>query len=102
VFGSKTFDRDWVGSIFCCSDQVRLAIFGLVLGLENFPLKIPNFPIFSLGVKKLPWVGSKSIRAKDGLASYLLRAKVCSGRVGLGPISSLHYNQFSNVHLLHL
>jgi len=31
---------------------VGSAIFGLGLDLENFPLKIPNFSIFSLRIKK--------------------------------------------------
>jgi len=33
----KFFDLGRVGSIFCGSGRVRSAIFGLGLGLENFP-----------------------------------------------------------------
>jgi len=46
--------------------RVRSAIFDLGLDLENFPSCQKNSQ----------WVGSKSTRLKDGLASYLLRAKI--------------------------
>jgi len=46
-------------------------------GNGKFHLKMSNFSIFSLWVKKYLWVGSKSTRVKGRLASYLL---------GSGPI----------------
>jgi len=46
--------------------QVGSAIFGL--GLENFPLNIPNF--FQLGQKKSHQFGSKSTGVKAGTASF--------------------------------
>jgi len=49
-----------------------------LVGNGNFPLKIPNFS----GQKKLPWVGSKSTRVKDGSASNLQWVKRML-RVGL-------------------
>jgi len=49
----------WIGSNFCCSDQVESAIFGLGLALENFPLESQVFQFFALWIKKSHWVGSK-------------------------------------------
>jgi len=77
VMGLGQFFVAWVGS----------AIFGL--GLENFPLKISNFSIFSpSGQKIFHWDGSKSTRAPDGSASYLLRVK---SMLGLGWVSAHLY-----------
>jgi len=42
------------------SGRVRSAIFGLDMGWENFPLKIPNFSIvFASDKKNLFWLGQK-------------------------------------------
>jgi len=61
------------------------------LGLENFPIKIPNFTIFSPSEqKKSYWVGSKNTQVKDGSASYLLRVKSMLESV---PISSGNHVQ---------
>jgi len=65
--GLNIFDQGWVRSIFCYSGWVRSAIFGLSLGLKISP-KNPNF--FCLCQKKSHWVGSKSIRVKNGSASF--------------------------------
>jgi len=48
------------------SGRVGSAIYGLSLGLENFPKKCQ---------KKSLRVGSKSTQVKGGLASYLLPVK---------------------------
>jgi len=56
----KNYILTRVRSIFCCSGQVRSAIFGLGLGLG---LKSPKFfKFFTLGQKKSPQVGSRSTR----------------------------------------
>jgi len=56
-FWSKIVYLSQVGSIFCCFGWI---FFGLVLGLENFPLKIPNFSIFfPSGQKNLFCLGKK-------------------------------------------
>jgi len=52
--------------------RVGSAIFGLDIGLENFPLKSQFFN-FSLPVKKYLWADSKNTRVKGGSASYLLQ-----------------------------
>jgi len=59
----------------------------LWFGFGKFPLKIPNFSIFSLQVKKSHHVGSKSTQVKDGLASYLLGVKSMLGSGWVRPIS---------------
>jgi len=53
----------------------------LGFGFEKFPLKIPNFSILSLWIKKPHQVRSKSTWIEGRLASYL-------PRVRSGPISS--------------
>jgi len=69
---SKKFDPGRVGSNFWCSGWVALAIFGLSLGLENFPQKSQIFQFFAIRVKKnLGGLGQKV----PWLASYLLRVK---------------------------
>jgi len=57
------------------------------LGLENFPLKIPNF--FPFGSKKSYRVGQKVTGSKGGRPFIYCRSKVCLGRVRSGPISRL-------------
>jgi len=56
----------------------------LWFGFGKFPLKIPNFSIFTLGVKKtsLDWV--KNFHVKDKSASYLLQFRSMLGS-GQGP-----------------
>jgi len=73
--GQKFLTRVGSGQIFIGQDG--LAICGLGLDLENFPLKCQIFHIFSLRV------GSESTRVKGGSASYVLRlkSKLESGRV---------------------
>jgi len=68
------------------------------LGLEIFPLKIPNFSIFSIRVVKISHrVRSKNTWVKDGWTSYLLRVKkVCSAQVCSGPISISRCTPFSS------
>jgi len=56
--GSKIFGPCRVGSIFCGSGWFSHLWFGFEFG--NFPLKMSNFSIFSLRVKKSLWVGSKA------------------------------------------
>jgi len=55
------------------------------LGLENFPIKIPNFLIFSLSLKKIisSWA-NKNTWVKAGSAPFLLQIKTMlrSWRVG--------------------
>jgi len=82
--GSKFFDPDWVGSIFCGSGQVGSAVNGLSLNLENFPIKCQIFQLFPFGSKKSLQVESKSTRVKGRLASYLLQVKSKLGS-GQGP-----------------
>jgi len=68
----KFFDPGRVGS----------AIFGFSLGLENFPLKIPNFSVFSPSYQKnLLGLGQKVFWSKTGWPLNYCRSKVCSGRV---------------------
>jgi len=66
---------------------VRVTHLWLKFGFAKFPLKIPNFPIFSLWSKKSLWVRSKSTWVRDRSASYLLRVKSMLGSEQ-GPISS--------------
>jgi len=60
---------DWLGSKIFDPSQVGSAIFGFSFRFGKFPLKIPNFSIFSLRV------GSKSTRVKDESHSYFLRIR---------------------------
>jgi len=70
----------WVGSNFGCLGRVRSAIFWF--GFGKFPLKIPNFGIFSLRVKKnLIRLGQKVPGSRPGWTSIYCRSKVCSGKV---------------------
>jgi len=56
------------------------------MGFGKFPLKIPNFSIFSPSdQKKSLQVGSKSIWVKARLASYLLGVK---SMLGSGQVSA--------------
>jgi len=80
VPGSKFFDPGWVGTIFCCSGQVESGPSEVEYGIGKYILlKIPNFSIFSLQVKKISsgWV-------KDKSASYLQQVKNMLGS-GEGP-----------------
>jgi len=77
-----------VRSGFYCSGQVRHLCFGL--GIGKFPLKITNFSIFSLPVKKLFGPVQKVTRSKTGGPLIYCGSKVCSGQVGSGPYSSLN------------
>jgi len=69
--GQKFLTR--VGSIFCGVGRVSHLWFGFEFG--KFPLKLSNFSIFSLRVKKSLRVGSKSTWVKVRSASYLPRVK---------------------------
>jgi len=75
----------WVGSIFSSSGWVRSAIYslGLDMDLENFSKNINFFPS-----------GQKVPRSKVGQPLIYCRSKVCLGRVGSGPISSLNIKIF--------
>jgi len=68
-----------VGSIFCNLGQVGSVIYGLGLGLEKFPLKISNFSIFSLQIKKNLFRSGQKVPGlgQSRPVSYLL----CLGRV---------------------
>jgi len=86
-WGSNFFDLGQVGSNFCCSGWVRSAIFGL--GLEIFPLNIPNFQYLPIGSKKdLIGLGQKVPGSKTGQPLIY-----CSGRVGTGPISRCAWSE---------
>jgi len=72
--------------------QVSYLRFGFEFGI--FPLKIPNFSIFSLPVKnKSHRVGSKSTQVKDSSTTYLLRVRSML-RSGQGPSLKIccHYD----------
>jgi len=85
---SKIFDLGWVGSIFCGSSWVSHLWFGFEFG--KFPLKMSNFSIFSLRVKKNIFGSGRS-----GLESYFLWAK---SMLGSGPITTLTSNIIENLH----
>jgi len=75
------------------------------LGLENFPLKIPNFSTFCPSGQKISLVGSKNTWVKYRLASYLLWVKsmLGSGRPTLLQIVCLVFkNQDSKISLTDL
>jgi len=92
--GSKKFDPGWVGSIFCGLGWVGSASFGF----GKIPLKMSNFSILSLRVKKnLFGLGQKVPWSKAGQALIYCRSKVSSGRVGSGPISS--FNSLDRYHM---
>jgi len=62
--------------------RIRWTIFGLGLGLENFPWKSQILEIFPLRFKKFSsiWLKKFPINwVKDRLPSYLLRAKSILG-----------------------
>jgi len=69
------------------------AIFGMGLGLENFPYKSQIFQFFPFGSKKSLQVRSKSTRVKGGPASYLLWVK---SMLGLGQSPSLNLTTTNN------
>jgi len=80
-FRSKNFDLGWVG----------LAIYGLGLNLENFPLRRQIFQFFSLRVKKnLFGLGRKVPGLKAGQPLIYYRPKVSSGWDGSGQDPSLN------------
>jgi len=82
-FIQGTLSSDGSRSNFFCSGWVSHIWYAY--GFINFPLKIPNFSIFALWIKKkYHRVGSKSTRVKAGSASYLRRAKSMLG-LGQGP-----------------
>jgi len=74
-----------VGSIFCASDRVSHSWFGFEL--EKFPLKMSNFSIFSLRVKKISsgWVYKYPGQRR---VSLLFTAGQKYSWVGSGPISN--------------
>jgi len=70
---------DWVNFLLIRSGHVS----HLWFRLGKFPLKIPNFSIFSLQAKKLLCLGSKT-----GWPLIYCGSKVCLGYVGSGSTSS--------------
>jgi len=77
-----------VVSIFCCSDRVSHLWFGF--GIRKIPLKIPNFPVFSLRVKKnLIRPGQKVTGSK-------------TGPVRPGPISSVLCSVYFCYYIYHI
>jgi len=74
--GQKFLTR--IGSIFCSSSQVS----HLWLGFGKFPLKMSNFSIFSLRIKKnLYRLGQKVPGSKAGQPLIYGESKVSLGRV---------------------
>jgi len=61
----------------------------LWFGFGKLPLKVQNFPFFSLWIKKISSGWTKSTQVKGRLAFYLLLIKSMLGS-GQGPISSLN------------
>jgi len=82
-------NSDGSRSKFVDPGRVGSAIYGLGLDLENFPLKMSNFSIFTLRVKKnLFRAGQKVPGSMAGQPLIYCGSKVCSGRVGSRPIST--------------
>jgi len=77
----KIFDPGWVNLILLGSGQVGSAIFGLDLGLKNFPLKFQIFQFFSLRLKK--YLGQKRI----GCLFFTASQKMLGSSWVAGPIS---------------
>jgi len=85
--GSKFFDPGLFGSIFCGLGWVSHLWFGFEFG--KFLLKMSNFSIFSLWLKKnLFGLGRKVPGSKMGQPLIYCGSKVGSGRVMSGPIST--------------
>jgi len=84
------------GQFFCCLGWVS----HLWFGFGKFSLKVLNFSIFSLRVKKISsgWVktGQKVPWSKTGQPLIYCRSIVCSDRGGSGPISSFRYHFFKD------
>jgi len=57
--------------------QVGSAIYGLGLGLKNFPLKMSIFQFFALWVKNLFGLGQKLPGSRVGQPLIYCRSKVC-------------------------
>jgi len=86
--GQNFLTRFGSGQFFCGLGWV--AIYGLGLNLENFPLKMSNLStFFHLCQKNLFESGRKVPGSKAGRPLIYCRSKVSSGLVGSGPISSL-------------
>jgi len=73
--GQKFLTR--VGSNFCGSGRVSHLWFGFEF--QKFPLKMSNFSIFSLRVKKIP-LGRKVPRSKPDRTLVYCGSKVSSGQ----------------------
>jgi len=89
--GSKIFDSGQVRSNFCClsqvgSDQPSL-VWVWIWKISSKNVKFLNFCPSSQ--KNVIWSGQKVPRSKQGRPLIYCRSKVCSGRVGSGPISIL-------------
>jgi len=68
----------WVSILYFC----KIIMWSLWFGFGKFPLKISNFTIFSLLVKKnIIGLGQKVPGSKTGQPPTYCGSKVCSGRV---------------------